>query len=202
MRRARISQFLELIPRDKSNIRILDVGGLEKFWTNAWDERFHNLSITLLNLAPEPTSGSLPIVSLAGDARDLSCFGEKEFDFCFSNSVIEHVGTLADQHRMASEVSRVAKGYFVQTPYRYFVLEPHFHFPLWQMLPIWLRTAIHRRFDLGYMRAEKDYLTARMDVEQIRLLSLREFRGLFQDGQIRQERVGPFVKSLIAVRPA
>ena len=103
---------------------------------------------------------------------------------------------------MAREIRRVVKAYFVQTSYRYFVLEPHFHFPVWPMLPVWLRTVLHQRFTLGYMVAEKDRLKARMDVEQIRLLSIREFRCLFPDGKIRREKVGPLVKSLIAVREA
>ena len=202
MRGARTAQFLSLLPKNSTNIRILDVGGVEKFWANVWDERFQRISITLLNIQPEKPSGRLPVISLAGDARDLSAFADNEFDFCFSNSVIEHVGTLSDQRLAAREIARVARGYFVQTPYRYFPLEPHFHFPFWQMLPVWLRTELHRRFNLGYMNVEKDYLTARMDVEQIRLISVRELRELFPDGSIRFERIGPFIKSLIAVREA
>jgi len=175
-------------------------GGLEAFWAKAWNERLHHASVTLLNLTKEKTTGKLPCVSVAGDARDLSGFRDGEFDFCFSNSVIEHVGTLADQSRMASEISRVAKGYFVQTPYRYFVIEPHYQFPAWQFLPLWLRTALHQRFNLGYVPAEKDYLTARIGVESVRLLSLREYRALFPDAIIRREKIGPLVKSLVAIR--
>ena len=96
----------------------------------------------------------------------------------------------------------MAEGYFIQTPYRYFVLEPHFHFPIWQVLPLWLRTALHRRFNLGYVEAERDYLAARIEIEQIRLLSCREYHELFPDANIRREKIGPLVKSLIAVRKA
>jgi len=202
LRRARIARFLELLPKNVADVSVLDIGGFENEWAKIWDERFQRLSITLLNLTRESTSGKLPIVSLSGDARDLSRFKDKEFDLCFSNSVIEHVGTLADQCRMAREISRVAKGYFIQTPNRRFVLEPHYHFPAWHLLPVSLRTALHQRFDLGFMLAEREYLTARMDVEQIRLLSARELRGLFPDGEIRLEKIGPLVKSLIAVRNA
>lgn len=34
----------------------------------------------------------------------------------------------------------------------------------------------------------------------IRLLSMKEFRVLFPYADIRSEKVGPFIKSLIAVR--
>jgi hypothetical protein len=201
MRRRRLAQFMDLLPQGEGSTHILDVGGTEKFWLSVWNEQCEKLSVTLLNLTAGPISGDLPVRSLAGDARDLSQFGMLEFDLCFSNSVIEHVGTLADQRRMADEIRRVAKGYFVQTPYRYFPLEPHFHVPGWAQLPIWCRTVLHQRMNLGWFSAEPDYMKARMDVEQIRLLSMHEFRLLFADAEIRAEKVGPLIKSMIAVRP-
>jgi hypothetical protein len=67
-----MSQFLELLPNDGTRVTILDVGGLEGFWTNVWTERLHHASITLLNPGKEQISGKLPIVSLGGNARDLS----------------------------------------------------------------------------------------------------------------------------------
>jgi hypothetical protein len=202
MRRARVAQFLELLPNEAESAHILDVGGTEKFWRSVWNEQCRRLSITLLNLTATPVSGDLPIRSLAGDARDLSQFQNLAFDLCFSNSVIEHVGTLADQRRMAAEIRRVANGYFVQTPYRYFPIEPHFHVPGWAQLPVWCRTVLHQRLDLGWFTAEPDYMEARIDVEQIRLLSRREFRNLFEDAEIRFEKIGPLIKSMIAVRLA
>jgi hypothetical protein len=178
----------------------LDIGGYEDFWKSAWNESCAGLEVTLLNLETERLSGLLPMTSVAGDARDMAQFEDGQFDLCFSNSVLEHVGTLADQKRMADEIRRVANGYFVQTPYRYFPIEPHFLVPGWVGLPVWLRTALHRRMDLGWVKAEPGYLQARADIEGCRLLSLKEFRLLFPEGQIVLERVGPFVKSMIAVR--
>lgn len=152
-RRQRVESFLRLIAQCKRPVRILDVGGTEQFWANTLPSDFSGLSITLLNTRREETSGTLPIASEAGDGRDLSRYATHEFDFCFSNSVIEHLGTLADQCRMAAEIRRVGKGYFVQTPYRYFPIEAHFHVPGWAQMPLSIRTALHRRFDLGGCRA-------------------------------------------------
>lgn len=204
MRRARTAHFFEIIqccPKPRP-LEILDVGGTEHFWESHWNENCEGLQITLLNLEREPVRSGLPILSIAGDARNLSRFETGQFDFCFSNSVIEHVGSLADQKRMADEVRRVALGYYVQTPYRFFPVEPHFHVPGWAQLPIWLRTELHRRMNLGWVRAEPDYLKARANVEGCRLLSVREFRLLFPDGKLRLERVGPMIKSLTATRVA
>ena len=200
MRQARVAQFLNVLPTNSGITRILDVGGTEHFWTGIWSERCKHLRITLLNIEPATVSGVLPIEAVTGDARDLSAFAAQEFDFCFSNSVIEHVGSLADQKKMADEIRRVCGGYFIQTPYRYFPLEPHFQVPLWAQLPLGVRTALHQRWNLGWMPAEPDYMTARLEVEQIRLLSIREYRLLFADAEIRYEKVGPLIKSLIAVK--
>jgi hypothetical protein len=200
LRRRRVAQFLELFPEGRRPLRILDVGGSEEAWTNIWDARLEYASITLLNIEEKRVSGRFPMTALAGDVRDLSRFGSKEFDLCFSNSLIEHLGTFADQKRAADEIRRVGKGYFVATPYRYFPLEPHFQVLCWAQLPVGVRTALHRRFDLGWMRAEPDEVKARREVEQIRLLTMDEMRRLFPDGEVRREKIGPLVKSVVAVR--
>lgn len=200
LRKRRVAQFVELIPPGKRSLRILDLGGSEEAWVNIWNERLDRACITLLNLEEKHLSGRFPMTSKIGDARHLSCFASGYFDLCFSNSLLEHLGTFADQKRAADEIRRVAKGYFVQTPYRYFPLEPHFQMPFWAQLPIALRTTLHQRFELGWMPAQPNYQIARRDVEQIRLLNFAEMHALFPDAGIQKEKIGPFVKSLIAVR--
>src|ERR1039458_2421664 len=180
LRRARLQQFIELLPSGKAT-HILDIGGTIDFWDANRKEVPDHVQLTIVNLEPQKVRSGLPIRCLTGDARHLSEFGDGHFDYCFSNSVIEHVGTLADQRAMAEEVRRVASGYFIQTPYRYFPLEPHFHVPLWAQMPLWLRTALLQKLNLGWTSAQPDYLTARSVVEQIRLLSIREMHLLFPD---------------------
>ena len=52
-------------------------------------------------------------------------FGDKEFDWVFSNAVIEHVGTDAAQLKFVNEMLRVARNVFFTTPYKYFPIETH-----------------------------------------------------------------------------
>ena len=82
----------------------------------------------------------------------------------FSNSVIEHIPPPLQQD-FANEISRVARRYFVQTPNRYFPIEPHYQFPFFQFLPRSLRQALNRRFTLGWQ--------AKGHWEEITLLSAR-----------------------------
>ena len=48
------------------------------------------------------------------------------YDIVHSNSVIEHLYNFENQKKMASEIIRVGQKYIVQTPNKYFFLEPHY----------------------------------------------------------------------------
>jgi hypothetical protein len=200
MRAKRFLAFLALT-RDcpKQRVSVLDVGGAEQTWTSNWTKECDRLDITLLNPHMAKTSGKLPIRAIIGDGRDIAA-ADRSYDFAYSNSVIEHVGTFDDQRRMAFEIQRVSIGYFVQTPYRFFPLEPHFQFPFWAQLPISLQTELHSRFTLGWMKAEPNRQKALEDLKHIRLLTAKEVRQLFPTGEIKKEKFGPLIKSLMAVR--
>jgi len=47
-------------------------------------------------------------------------FEDNEFDWVFSNAVIEHVGDDADQVMFVNEMLRVARNVFFTTPNKYF----------------------------------------------------------------------------------
>ena len=63
--------------------------------------------------------------------------------------MIEHVPPEL-QPAFASEMGRVAERYYVQTPNRWFPIEPHYQLPLFQFLPRQARMALNRRFTLGW----------------------------------------------------
>ena len=94
-----------------------------------------DLETIILNLGTIHTNRK-NFKSIIGDARNMKMFRDKKFDLVFSNSVIEHVGDYFQQQRMAEEIYRVGNCYFVQTPNRYFPIEPHFLFPFFNFLPM------------------------------------------------------------------
>lgn len=201
-RRERFAVFLRLIERLPRPVRILDIGGTQLFWETMHVGEHDPFQITLLNLSAPRASWS-NVASVAADARDLSIYLDGAFDVVFSNSVIEHVGGPQDQRRMADEVRRVGRAYFVQTPNRYFPIEPHFLVPCFQFLPVSVRVFLVRHFDLGWIGRGKrisDRESARALVTGIRLLSERELRSLFPDATIYRERVCGLTKSFVAYR--
>lgn len=169
--------------------RIIDVGA---GWGAAL-ERFNTTNpIVAVDLNPDDSGwlSAANVTVVRGDATALP-FEDAEFDVAFSNSVIEHVPK--DRWpAFASEIQRVARGYFVQTPNRYFPIEPHYQVPFFQFLPERVRRALNRRFTLGWQ--------PKGHWEEINLLSSADLRRLFPDAEIHRERLLGFTKSLIAVR--
>ncbi len=129
----RFVYFEKLISNLPRPIHILDVGGTEDFWVNRNYNKKEDVKITLLNLKTIRTNYN-NITSIIGDATDLSLFQKNHFDIVFSNSVIEHLHNFKNQQKMAQEVQRVGKYHFIQTPNKYFLIEPHFLLPLFQFL--------------------------------------------------------------------
>jgi Methyltransferase domain len=198
LRAKRFRQFEALAAGLPRPLRLLDVGGTNAFWENRGWHRRTDVEVFTLNLVAEERRHA-NIISLAGDARNLTQFGDRSLDVVFSNSVIEHLFTFEDQRRMASEIQRVGKAFWVQTPNYWFPIEPHFHFIGWQWLPLAVRVSILRRWTCGWRGPCPDPIGARRLVEEIRLLTRKELRELFPRADIVAERFYGFVKSWIAV---
>ncbi|MCH8851029.1 MAG: methyltransferase domain-containing protein [Planctomycetes bacterium] len=132
-------------------------------------------------------------------------FEDQSFDIVYCNSVIEHVTDQkfenqwdflqkAHQHqrRFASEVMRVGRGYFVQTPNRHFPIESHALLPFVGYLPA--------RQNMSLARILKKYWIKKWFGE-FHLLTRKDMKDYFPDATIIPERFCGFVKSWIAYRP-
>jgi 2-polyprenyl-3-methyl-5-hydroxy-6-metoxy-1,4-benzoquinol methylase len=194
-RRKRFAFFLSLLSQLERPIYILDIGGTEAYWKTMGLDMDDQVFITLLNLTQDKIT--LPhITSIVGDARSIQVDNDS-FDIVFSNSVIEHVGTFQDQLRMAEEVQRVGKHYFVQTPNKYFPLEPHFLFPFFQFLPLKVRVWLLQNFKLGWFEKTPDLQRAIEIIESIRLLSGQELVSIFPHASLYEEKVFGMTKSFV-----
>ena len=82
------------------------------------------------------------------DAKDLTMFDTKSFDLAISIGMMEHVCNRAILEQMAREIERVAKQWIIIVPWRYCWIEPHFKFPLFQLLPERIQNALMKLLNL------------------------------------------------------
>lgn len=195
-RQKRMVFFKEKIKDLAKPIRILDIGGNEQFWKNSELDSNPNFQITVLNLEKFEVS-SFNIISIIGDATNLSEFSDNEFDISFSNSVIEHLTTRENQIKMAKEVCRVGKRHYVQVPNKYFFLEPHYLLPFFNFLPKKIQYFVLTKTKLSRGR-KWDENFAKQYIDEILLPSENEFKFLFPNANIWKEKFLFMTKSFVA----
>lgn len=182
-----------------NSTRILDVGGSPAIW----ELLTMRPRVTILNL-PTALEGPVRCMDLvAGDGCRLP-FASGSFDIVVSNSVIEHIGTPADQKRFAEEIARVGRRYWVQTPDRHFPVEPHLMVPFLHYLPKPWQAAVVKRFTIWELLARPTVAQRAYYVDhylnELNLLGRREMATIFPDATILSERFAGLSKSLIAAR--
>jgi hypothetical protein len=182
-------------------MRVLDLGGTVETWRRSPVQPAH---VTVLNLFDPGESDDDLILAVTGDAchaADVLADAnvDPNFDLVFSNSLVEHVGGHARRSELAQQIRRLAPRYWIQTPYRYFPLEPHWLFPGMQFMPVAVRAKIAMRWPLVHTRpASID--AACEAVMSTELLGITEMRKYFPGSTVLHERVLGITKSVIALR--
>ena len=188
--------FFQLINPDVKE-RILDVGGYHWFWIGMGCGN----PVTCLNIAMPKLDESVPerYQYVVADGRALP-YPDDRVELVFSNSVIEHRGSYEEQQRFASEIRRVGKSYWVQTPNRWFPVEPHLLTPFIHYLPRGIQRYLIRWFTIGglVIRPSRERVDAFL--RNVRLLTEQEMKELFPDSTIICERFLGLKKSFIAVK--
>jgi len=177
--------------------RVLDIGGTPDLW------RLGPVCprLTILNLPRAHESAPEAVDWVAADGCALP-FGDGSFDVVFSNSVIEHLATLARQRLFAAEVRRVGKRYWVQTPNRWFPVETHLLTPWIHYFPKRWQAPVVRRWTvwekLTGIQGERREFYIEHYLADVRLLDRGELQALFPRAQVISERFLGLTKSLIA----
>jgi Methyltransferase domain len=156
------------------------------------DPRWKDLSVVGLNIDHDNSKHYAEFYrgtnrsALTGDACRLP-FADKTFDIVFSNAVIEHVPSVW-QKRMADEIMRVGRSWFITTPNFWYPMEMHHKLPLFQFFPRTVQRAIQLQFHTW------------PESETIQLLSARRFAALFPGSTLRKLRVTFWPETLILFR--
>ncbi len=185
-RSKRFKFFLEKIEKFKKPVTILDVGGKINFWENRGLTGNPNYIITIVNIEKEKSKYG-NIKCKVGDATNLKEFENQSFDIVHSNSVIEHLHNYENQKKMANEVIRIGKKHIIQSPNKYFFIEPHYLFPFFQFLPNSIKYLILTKTKLSRLKKwEKSF--AMQYINEIKLLNLKEMKNLFPKSNIYYEK--------------
>jgi SAM-dependent methyltransferase len=150
--------------------------------------------------------GFVPV--LVGQSGKLP-FPDGYFDIVYCSSVIEHVTvpkeqvwtvrsgrefrerSLAHQREFAREIQRVGRQFFVQTPYRWFLVESHSWLPFVSWLP--------RRLQLPVLKTAAKFWPKSTNPDWY-LLDRGELQSMFADAEIRDEKWLGLTKSIMAVK--
>lgn len=196
-RRQRRGRWLADTFPDLSQMSLIDLGGRIGTWECAPVRPKH---VHVVNLEPLPAEVPEWAEIDHGDACSLPArIARRRYDLVFSNSVIEHVGGHERRLRFAEFVHLLADAHWVQTPYRYFPVEPHWLAPGMQFLPVVARTEFARRWPLAYTpgRTREEAMKRVLWTE---LLDRTQMRYYFPDSVLGTEKIFGIPKSLIAYR--
>lgn len=191
-----------IIPTE--NMSVLDVGadiappcvkGLQFIDLYPWKNKICAINLSA-NLISSIRTKYPEIEAVVGDACELP-WPDKHFDVVYSNAVIEHVGNFEKQKKMAAEIMRVGKRWFVTTPNRRYPFEFHMRLPFITWLPrhgyIWASGIVrfshfHKRYVFGKKRTG------------LRLMTSRELKLCFPNSKIIKNAVTIFIaETLIAI---
>jgi len=174
--------FIELFGHDYQ-LNILDVGFAENEYTESdnYIERNYPYpeKITALGIdqAIEFHQRYPKVTTVTYDGGKFP-FGDKHFDICWSNAVLEHVGTKRQQLYFLQEIKRVAKSAFITTPNRYFPIEIHTRMPFIHLLP-------KRVFDRLLILIEKGWATG----NYMNLLSYKDINKMLHEAGISEYKI-------------
>lgn len=189
--------FIRLFPDVAVGAPVLDVGGTAGWWKEDFPK---GINIAIVNIdddhRQEVTEGGFQF--FRADGRNLP-FADNEFYLTFSNSVIEHVGDLQDQKRFAEEAMRCGRKLYLQTPNKWFPVEPHLMTVFIHWLPYRIVRRLLRYFSLWGLVAKPSQQQIDEFLQTTRLMTRLELKQIFPNAEITEEKFLGLTKSFIVL---
>jgi ubiquinone/menaquinone biosynthesis C-methylase UbiE len=189
-RRRRYLRIRDLIGIESLSGLILDLGGGPASFFAAMFPRPEQVILLDIDYnracQARRRQSTLHVIVSDGERLPLS---DRSVDVTICNSVIEHVD---DPDALATEIRRVSRSYFSQTPNGDFPLETHsfIAIPFYNFIPwVWLRRLMCKIFGANF-----EY------VSSVRYLPEQELRFLFPEATITYEKVLGLKKSFYVYR--
>ena len=164
--------------RPTPDMRVLDVGYSNKEYSRVdnYIEKHYPYPRRLTALGtevPQMFAQRYPEVTVVTYDGTRFPFADKQFDVCWSNAVLEHVGDSERQVAFLKEVKRVSRRAFLTTPNRHFPVEVHTRTPLLHFLPKKLFDGYLRLIGKGWAAGEYMHLLSESELQTV--LSLAGF---------------------------
>jgi hypothetical protein len=196
-----IRTLIETVYAEQGRCRIIDLGGSGDYWRAFGMDQLKRcgVTVTVLNVKPSHEEADGVLTFVLGDACETD-FEDQSFDICHSNSVVEHVGEWGRMERFAGETRRLAPRYYVQTPYYWFPVEPHYSSVAFHWLPRPVQVRRLMRRGHGFHDRAASLAEAVRTFESATLLDKSMMSALFPDADLVEEKVLGLTKSLMAVK--
>jgi ubiquinone/menaquinone biosynthesis C-methylase UbiE len=164
---------------------VLDLGGgANSFFVDRFPKQEHVVLVDInYNTAHQAKERHPNLLVVVADGGQLP-FAKKSIEIVISNSVIEHVN---DPEKLAIEIQRVSKGYFLQTPNEKFPMETHslIAIPFFNFVAKrWLKRSLCTIFGASF-----EY------IESVHYLSEKRLKSLFPDSTLVYEKAFGLKKS-------
>jgi hypothetical protein len=209
--RKRSSLFRARLQSMRRPVRIIDLGGSAQMWRRWGVTADDGLHIVLANPHRSDTthrSETLPggfVQSWSVDVLELSAQSFEAYDLIFSNSMLEHLPSRADQHLLAKTIETSGKPYFIQVPNKHCIVDPHFPHPLAAFFAMWprrLQVWAHHRHALGSSGRAATMSASRKAIESYHPLARGDLQALFPSARVVTEWNLGLPMSLVAIGPA
>ena len=191
--------------------KLLDLGGADGSFLKGFRNELYNFDIYVADIDPKALLKAKinGFKTILLDETDKLPFASQEWDVVFCNSVIEHYTgpkkrifsvtrskefiEIAQfyQKNLASEIRRIGKSYFVQTPHKYFPIESHTQFPFTGYLNRSMQVRLIKILNLFWIKKTQPDWS---------LLNMHTMKRLFPEAKIIIERWCGFPKSILAIK--
>lgn len=203
-RRKKFDNFINGMSRP---LRILDLGGTEVFWKKFAVRAEDGLDITLINnhhIDKENAdfSENHPFIRRKiMSALEIPSEVWSETDLIFSNSFLEHLPSRTDQETLARSIIATGKPYFIQTPNKWSLIDPHFPhllIPFFAAYPRAVQARLWTLHRFGSRIRAASLELARKELAYYNPLSANDLTRLFPDATLVREKTAfVFAPSLL-----
>jgi ubiquinone/menaquinone biosynthesis C-methylase UbiE len=203
-RKRKTELFYEIIKPNK-DMSVLDIGaqvsGSASDNPNFIDQYKWKDKVTALNIMDKHIAlikEKYPQVNVVvGDACSLP-WPDKHFDIVYSNAVVEHLPNYEMQTKMASEIMRVGKSWFITTPNRWYPFEFHMRLPFVTWIPFdWYR---HFSRIVRYNHIKNKYTWFNNSSADLSLLSSSRLKKCFKGSKIIKLQITFMAETLIVIK--